>query len=144
MTDGKARPGRSHKKSLYTLEPSTSALTTLREFLKATLMSHPACEPYVQDIVFATHEAAKNAVIHNPHPDGPVDVTCEIRETEVVVVVSDRGRGFEARVDPDEPEPEALAGRGIFLMHALMDSVETESDRSGTRVVLIKRIETAA
>lgn len=144
MSDGKARNGRSRKVSRYTLEPSTSALTTLREFLRATLKSYPDIEPYIQDIVSATHEAAKNAVVHNPDSSGPVDVRCEVRRESVVVEVSDRGKGFKP---PDKPallpDPEALAGRGIFLMHALMDDVETKSDRRGTRVRMVKRLEPA-
>jgi hypothetical protein len=39
MNNGKARSGRSRKVSRYTLEPSTSALTTLREFLRANRLS---------------------------------------------------------------------------------------------------------
>jgi serine/threonine-protein kinase RsbW len=140
MKDGKARGGLSQKTSRYSLEPSTSALTTLREFLKATLLSHPGVEPYINDIVSATHEAAKNAVVHNPGCDGPVQVTCEVSPDLVVVVVADRGRGFIPPEEAAAPDPEALAGRGIFMMHCLMDQVETQSDNSGTRVRLIKRL----
>jgi anti-sigma regulatory factor (Ser/Thr protein kinase) len=141
MSDGKAPTGRSRKVSRYTLEPSTSALTTLREFLRATLKSYPDIEPYIGDIVSATHEAAKNAVVHNPESSGPVDVTCEVTNDTVVVEVKDRGKGFvpgEVPVGP--PDPESLAGRGIYIMHALMDDVETESGRRGTRVRMVKRL----
>ena len=144
MSDGKARTGRSHKVSRYTLEPSASALTTLREFLRATLTSCPGVEPYVHDIICATHEAAKNAVVHNPGSEEPVDVTCEVRPDAVVVEVSDKGRGFEPPADPRAaPDPEALAGRGIFLMHSLMDDVQTCSSARGTRVRLIKKLQPA-
>jgi anti-sigma regulatory factor (Ser/Thr protein kinase) len=144
MSDGKACIGRSHKVSRYTLEPSTSALTTLREFLRATLVSCPAVAPYLQDIIWATHEAAKNAVVHNPDSAEPVNVTCEILPDAVVVEVSDKGKGFKPPEDPPEaPDPEALAGRGLFLMHSLMDQVETRSNKRGTRVRLVKRLEPA-
>ena len=144
MSDGKARPGRSHKVSRYALEPTTSALTTLREFLKATLVSVPGVEPHMQDIIWATHEAAKNAVVHNPDCGEPVDVTCEVTPDAVVVEVSDKGTGFKPPAGaPEPPEPEALAGRGLFLMHSLMDQVETSSNKRGTRVRLTKRLEPA-
>jgi serine/threonine-protein kinase RsbW len=144
MNNGKARSGRSRKVSRYTLEPSTSALTTLREFLRATLMSYPDIEPFIPDIVSATHEAAKNAVVHNPGSNGPVDVICEVTDDAVVVEVKDRGKGFEpAGVPPGPPDPESLAGRGIYIMHALMDDVETESGRLGTRVRMVKKLRPA-
>jgi len=144
MSDGKACPGLSHKVSRYALEPTTSALTTLREFLRATLVSCPGVEPYLQDIIWATHEAAKNAVVHNPNSGEPVDVTCEVRRDVVVVEVSDKGKGFKPPAGaPEAPEPEALAGRGLFLMHSLMDQVETCSNKRGTRVRLIKRLQPA-
>ncbi|MHB8895980.1 MAG: ATP-binding protein [Candidatus Geothermincolia bacterium] len=130
--------------SRYTLEPSTSSLTTLREFLKATLRSYPAVEPYMQDIISATHEAAKNAVVHNPESNGPVDVSCEVRDDKVVVVVSDRGRGYKPSArPPGQPDPESLAGRGMFLMYSLMDKVETRSGSGGTSVRMEKLLQPA-
>jgi anti-sigma regulatory factor (Ser/Thr protein kinase) len=124
MREGKARKGRSRKVSRYTLEPTTSSLTTLREFLKATLSPYPQVEPYMEDIISATHEAAKNAVVHNPDSNGPVEVRCEVSDDAVVIEICDRGRGFK-------------------LMYSLMDKVETESDLRGTRVRLIKRLQPA-
>ncbi len=144
MSHGRARSRRSHKVSRHTLEPSTSSLTTLREFLKATLKSCPAVEPYMEDIISATHEAAKNAVVHNPDSTGPVSVVCTIREDAVVVEVSDRGKGYEPIAGaPAQPDPESLAGRGMFLMYSLMDTVETRSDSRGTRVRMEKRLQPA-
>lgn len=144
MNHGKARGGRSHKVSRYTLEPSTSSLTTLREFLKATLKPYPAVEPYLQDIISATHEAAKNAVVHNPDSNGPVDVTCEVLPDAVVVEVKDKGRGYKPSCrPPQQPDPESLAGRGTFLMYSLMDKVETTSDSHGTCVRMVKRLQPA-
>jgi serine/threonine-protein kinase RsbW len=137
----KPHHNRTRKVSRYTLEPSPSALATLREFLRITLKPYPLSESSVADIVSATHEAAKNAVVHNPESAGPVDVVCEVKDDAVVVEVADRGRGF----DPESlslslPDPEAVAGRGYFLMNALMDRVETESGKSGTRVRMVKAI----
>jgi anti-sigma regulatory factor (Ser/Thr protein kinase) len=141
MSTGNVPVGRSRKVSKYTLEPSTSSLTTLREFLKATLKPYPAVAPYLQDIVSATHEAAKNAVVHNPESIGPVDVTCEVRDDMVVVEVSDRGKGYHADDKPPaQPDPDSLAGRGMFIMYSLMDDVETRSDSHGTRVRLVKKL----
>lgn len=137
----KAHNSRTRKVSRYTLEPSPSALATLREFLRTTLKPYRLSESSVADIVSATHEAVKNAVVHNPESAGPVDVVCEVKDDAVVVEVADRGHGFDAgALSPTLPDPEAVDGRGYFLMNALMDRVETESSRSGTRVRMVKAI----
>jgi anti-sigma regulatory factor (Ser/Thr protein kinase) len=132
-----ARP---RKVSRYSLEPTTSSLTSVREFIKTTLKPFEPIGPHVPDIVSATHEAAKNAVVHNPELDAPVEVVCKVMSDAVVVEVSDRGAGFEfATVPPRQPDPEALAGRGIFMMYSLMDEVEAQTGVSGTRITMLKR-----
>ncbi|MFH1151183.1 MAG: ATP-binding protein [Actinomycetota bacterium] len=137
----KAYSCQTRKVSRYTLEPSPSALATLREFIRTTLRPYRLSESSVADIVSATHEAAKNAVVHNPESTGPVDVVCEIKDDRVVVEVADRGQGFDLRaLSASLPDPEAVAGRGYFLMNALMDGVETQSGKGGTRVRMVKAI----
>ncbi len=131
-----ARP---RKVSRYSLEPTTSSLTTVREFIKTTLKPFKPIEPHVSDIVSATHEAAKNAVVHNPEVDAPVEVVCKVMPDAVVVEVSDRGGGFDAVIPPSRPDPEALAGRGIFIIYSLMDEVQAQSGDSGTRITMLKR-----
>ncbi|PKQ28795.1 MAG: hypothetical protein CVT63_01075 [Candidatus Anoxymicrobium japonicum] len=141
MNEGNARNGRSQKVSCYTLAPFVPALTTLREFMKATLISYPGVEPYIQDIITATHEAAKNAVVHNPGSSKPIDVICEIRDRAVLVEVSDRGHGFKPTgKSPCPPDIDALSGRGFFIMHSLMDEVQIKSNRHGSCVRMLKRL----
>jgi anti-sigma regulatory factor (Ser/Thr protein kinase) len=58
----------------------------------------------------------------------------------VVVEVRDKGNGFESgSLPPPPPDPEALAGRGMFMMCSLMDEVEAHSGKAGTRIVMLKR-----
>ena len=133
------RNGDARKVSRYTLEPAASSLTTVREFIKTSLRPFAPIDPYVHDIVFATHEACKNALQHNPDVDSPVDVVCEVLDDSVVVGVADRGNGFDPRIlPPRAPDPEALDGRGIFIIYALMDAVETETGAHGTRIQMQK------
>jgi anti-sigma regulatory factor (Ser/Thr protein kinase) len=131
---------RPRKVSRYSLEPTTSSLTSVREFIKTTLKPFKPIEPHVSDIVFATHEAAKNAVVHNPQVDAPVEVVCKVLVDAVVVEVSDRGSGFDiVMIPPGRPDPEALAGRGIFIIYSLMDEVEAQTGSTGTRITMLKR-----
>lgn len=136
------RTGSARKVSRYTLEPSNSSLTTVREFIRTSLRPFVPIDPHVQDIVFATHEACKNALQHNPEVDSPVDVVCEILDDSVVVQVADHGSGFDPHtLPPCPPDPDALDGRGMFLIYALMDAVEAETGEHGTRIQMQKMFE---
>jgi stage II sporulation protein AB (anti-sigma F factor) len=128
------------KVSRYNLEPTPYSLTLVREFIKTTLEPFKPIKPYIPDIVCATHEAAKNAVEHNPDCDIPVEVVCRVLEDSVVVEVSDRGNGFESdNFPPPPPDLEAVAGRGILIMCSLMDEVEARSGDEGTTITMLKR-----
>jgi anti-sigma regulatory factor (Ser/Thr protein kinase) len=140
MTVEEDHGGRPRKISRYNLEPTPASLTSVREFIKTTLKPFKTIEPHVPDIVWATHEAAKNAVEHNPESDAPVEVVCKVLRHSVVVEVRDKGSGFESPVlPPSPPDPEALAGRGMFMMCSLMDEVEAQSGKGGTRIIMLKR-----
>ena len=134
-------PSRLLKVSRYVLEPSTSSLALVREFLKATLLPFPLAQPHVYDILSATQEACKNAIEHDPIAQYPVDVACEVFKDVVVVKVSDRGNGFDPGIlPPQPPDPEATAGRGLFLIYSLMDNVDVETCRDGTCIRMTKRL----
>lgn len=134
------RPERAPLKiSRYTMEPSPAGLSTVREFVKATLRPVEPASGHLDDIVSATHEACKNALVHNPETGSPIDIVCKVLNNSVVVEVIDRGSGFApGPTPPIPPEPEALRGRGIFLIHCLMDNVETSSGSGGTRITMEK------
>ncbi len=123
----------------YTIEPTPSSLSSVREFIKTTLRPYSHMEPHVSDIVFATHEACKNAVVHNPECEEPVDIVCEVRDDSVMVEVADKGGGFDPDILPPEPpDADALQGRGIFMIYSMMDMIETETSKSGTRIKMLK------
>lgn len=137
--------GRSAKVCRYTLEPSASSLATLREFIRVTLRPYRHIEPHVEDIVSATHEACKNSLLHNPENECPVDVICRVLKNRVVLEVTDRGNGFDPEIlPPSPPDPEALDGRGLLIIYALMDKVEAETGEHGTRIRMQKRFRPAA
>jgi anti-anti-sigma factor len=97
-------------------------------------------ESIVFDIKVALGEALTNAVRHGS-PQGLKDiVTVEIRvfPDRVVVVVSDRGAGFDGAATRNDDEY-AVGGRGVLFMRALMDAVRfVPGPGNGTDVVLVK------
>lgn len=96
-----------------------------------------------EDIEIAVREAITNAIVHGNHedPDKPVYVTsrCDA-DGDVSITIRDQGQGFDNRAVPDPTTPEnrlSPHGRGIYLMHALMDEVCFEE--GGTVVTMLKK-----
>jgi len=79
-------------------------------------------------ILVATLEAVNNAITHGnkADPQKMVDVEIMFEKNEMVVTVTDEGKGFNPSVIPDPTLPEnieELSGRGVFLMKKLADSI---------------------
>jgi serine/threonine-protein kinase RsbW len=96
----------------------------------------------IEDIKLAIAEACTNAIQHGT-AGGSIDLECELRDQELVTTVRDRGVG--PRLGTVNEERIGEMGRteelGVFLIRALMDSVEYTSDvRDGTKLVMTKRI----
>jgi serine/threonine-protein kinase RsbW len=97
----------------------------------------------IEDIKLALAEACTNAIQSAGGQDaGVIEIVCDAREDELRVTVRDSGAGIH--LEPvragglDEGRTEEL---GVFLIRALMDSVDYTSDpRRGTELVMIKRV----
>ncbi len=95
----------------------------------------------IEDIKLAIAESCTNAIQHGD-PNGTIEIVCEVRHEDLSVTVRDRGLGprlgtvVEERIG-DDGRTEEL---GVFLIRALMDTVEYTSDvHEGTQLVMIKR-----
>ena len=96
----------------------------------------------IEDIKLAVAESCTNAIQHGT-PDGTIEIVCEVSAEGIVLTVRDRGQG--PPLGTVEAERIGELGRteelGVFLIRALMDSVEYTSDvRDGTQLVMIKRV----
>jgi serine/threonine-protein kinase RsbW len=91
-------------------------------------------------LLLCADEALINAVTHAP--ETPVLVAAWIREDRLVLEVSDEGPGLDlAKVHGDEvPDLEAEHGRGLFLIHQLMDAVDIDSSGRGTTIRMELRL----
>jgi serine/threonine-protein kinase RsbW len=73
-------------------------------------------------------EAVNNAIIHGNkrNPSKKVVVTCTRRGNVLVIKVKDEGKGFNPSIIPNPIHEDNLlreTGRGVFLMHQLMEKV---------------------
>jgi serine/threonine-protein kinase RsbW len=92
----------------------------------------------------ATREAVANAIKHGNEGniDKQVEVDVSVDGGDVVVRVTDQGRGFDpARVE-DPLAPENLlrpTGRGLFYMQRFMDRVDYGERAGGGTVVTLRK-----
>ncbi len=103
----------------------------------------------IEDMKVAVSEACTNAVLHayNDHYNGIIDLAFALKDNSIHISIKDYGSSFEyeqnvvsAAALHDKPLEEiASGGLGIFMMQALMDSVQVRSDL-GTEIILIKRM----
>lgn len=117
-------------------------LRPTRRAVKQIAQRLPFDNRQIADITLAVAEACVNGVrygaVESVPEDAPVvTVSTHPAEDHLAIEVRDFGDGFKfecARM----PENSAESGRGIALIHALMDDVAITSTRRGTRVRMIK------
>ena len=100
-----------------------------------------------RDVLLAADEAFVNAFMHGGDVEGTVTVRADVHSNRVSVTICDDGCGFD--VDAldvrSRPDPQSAHGRGLFLIHHLMDEVEVRSHAAvrgaagpGTLVRMVK------
>ena len=99
------------------------------------------------DIKTAVSEAVTNAIIHGYEENiGIVKLICRIIENEVIIEISDTGKGIEDIDMAKEPLFTTKAnlersGMGFTIMESFMDTVDIESALGvGTKVTMKKKI----
>jgi anti-sigma regulatory factor (Ser/Thr protein kinase) len=104
----------------------------LRETLTTYLTANGIDDAASRMIVLCADEALINAVAHAA--DSPVGVFADLRDDHLTIDVSDGGRGFDPSQIDTGAEPDLMGehGRGLFLIHNLMDDFEILSDERGT------------
>jgi serine/threonine-protein kinase RsbW len=110
------------------IEPIVSLVT---EHCKSLHLPKRQCS---LNIPVALSEALSNAIIRGNHEDPRkhVRLRATVSDHALVFDVVDEGRGFDmAAVSHDPTTPQYIEredGRGVFLMHQLMDRVEQFRD----------------
>jgi anti-sigma B factor antagonist len=119
----------------------------LAEQLLTQFSDQAGCnEQQLNEISLAVRECVVNAVLHGNRKRAgkKVYVQAELRRSSVVICIRDEGKGFNPDSVPDPRKKENLlreSGRGILMMHALMDRVAIRrAASSGTEVRMVKNI----
>ncbi len=99
------------------------------------------------DIKTAVSEAVTNCIIHGyENRIGIVKIYAKLKEKEIIIEISDNGKGIENIEIAKEPlyttKPNLeRSGMGFTIMESFMDSMEIESILGlGTKVTMVKTI----
>lgn len=86
-------------------------------------------------------EALANAIEHGGknEPTGSIRISIHVEDNNLCIEVHDRGSGFDLK-DVQCPDPECLRGRGIFIIKAVMDTVDYHKTPSGNVLEMHKRL----
>lgn len=98
-------------------------------------------EDCIEEIRLALSEACTNVVQH-AHEVDEYEVRIEVDDDRCAISVMNTGDELDAdELDGVMPGPDSPRGRGVAIMHALMDQVELHSEpAAGTVVRLVKTL----
>jgi len=88
-------------------------------------------------------EIVSNGIVHGNRLDKKkkVYIDYELSPKTITITVQDEGQGFEIEKIENPLKPQNLlkeSGRGIYIVRALLDRVEFESNEKGTLVRMVK------
>jgi anti-sigma regulatory factor (Ser/Thr protein kinase) len=115
------------------LEHDSGAGAVARELVLEFLADQTTTDELRHNAALVAYELVANAVSHGrPYEDGTIELTCEVDDNALVVLVRDAGS--HGAVEPRALEPEVGHGRGLAIVDALSSSW-TVDRTDGTVVV---------
>jgi anti-sigma regulatory factor (Ser/Thr protein kinase) len=120
---------------------------TVRALLSRDLERWDVSAEVADAILLASGEAVTNAVVHGSwgQQDSVMVIRWSMAGDRFSFSVQDRGPGFDSsRASMSRrAHPSQNRGRGLYIMHALMDRVVVDSGLNGTRILLEKAMDAA-
>lgn len=140
-----ARAMRELKQTIqFSLPSSVDYITGAAALMTETLVRFGIVTIEEINIKIAIVEALTNAMEHGNgfDPHKLVKVEAKFLETKAEIKITDQGRGFNHRKLPNPTAPENLykpRGRGIYMIHRLMDEVRYNRKGNSVRMVKYRR-----
>ncbi len=133
------------KGNMITIPSSLEYLTNIDDFIEGILRGYEVDESIIADIAISVSELVNNSVSHGNKLDSSKTVSVSIsqKNSDVEIVITDQGQGFDPQTisNPlDEVNLLKDTGRGIFIVNALMDTVDVKTTESGTTTTITKSI----
>lgn len=132
----------------YSLESSLESVDKVEQTAEQMARNAGVDEDETFRFSMAVREAAVNAVLHGNAYDPQKRITAIFENTgkDLIIRISDQGKGLDPATLPDPLAPENLlrgSGRGIFLIRSFMDEVHFRQLHPGTELTLIKHLGTS-
>jgi anti-sigma regulatory factor (Ser/Thr protein kinase) len=143
-----ATHGRLGRPTAHLLLPCRSdSVLVVRALLHRDLERWGVPEEVADAILLASGEAVTNAVVHGSwgQHDSAMVIRWATTGGRFSFSVQDRGPGFDSSraAMSRRAHPSQNRGRGLYIMHALMDRVVVDSGLNGTRILLEKALDAA-
>lgn len=124
------------------LPKETETVALIRGIVGDTLAKFGLTPECIEDIRLALSEACTNVVDH-AGSDDEYEVRFEVDDRQCQITVTNTGEAFDAEsLSGALPDTWSARGRGVAIMHAVMQQVSFRSDpEAGTIVHLVKEIE---
>jgi PAS domain S-box-containing protein len=139
LAHGSVTPQTALPRLLFRVAPEPSHLLRARERMRDYLRQYCTERQVIDDVVLCVEEACTNAIRHGGTRDD-IEVTLRFSGGELHATVIDHGQGFDVGgFDPAaQPDPDADHGRGLFIIAALMDSLELRRN-GGLELHMVRR-----
>jgi serine/threonine-protein kinase RsbW len=113
-----------------------------RTAIAETLLTFGVDTGCVDDIRLALSEACTNVIDH-AGSDDEYEIQIHVDQDNCAIDVRNTGSGFDAAaLEGVQPDPLSARGRGVAIMHAVMDHVGFHSEEeSGTIVHLVRSLQ---
>lgn len=124
------------------LPRDAETVAVVRDVAIGALSNLGVREDCVDDIRLALSEACTNVIDHSG-VDDEYEVRLVVEDTKCEMRVIDAGGGLDfTKLGGTMPDPMSARGRGMAIMHAVVDAVNfTSEPESGTMVHLVKQLE---
>jgi serine/threonine-protein kinase RsbW len=123
-----------------TVSPRPENLALARLALAGIGTIAGASEAAVADLKLAVTEACTNSILHG-YPDGRSgELVVRLRSGAGSIEVEDDGVGFDPAEHETDPRREDGQGMGLMIIRSLMDSLEIESDETGSRISFARQV----
>ncbi len=118
-----------HHELMLRIKSCPTQIGCIESFVKKLMCNCKFDQQVYDNILISLTEAVNNAIIHGNREDESkfVNVNCEERKQEVIIRISDEGKGFNPHQVPDptlEHNIECCGGRGVFIMKQLSDKIK--------------------
>ena len=128
--------------SEFTIKSDLKYLPWIRQVVSEVAYKYSDKEHIARKCAVIVTEAVDNAVIHAHKKvvDCPITISVTAKEKEIIIEVSDCGKGFVISDKPNWPELTAISGRGIEIMRSMSDDISYKKTSNKNSLIVVVNV----